>query len=91
VSYVHELVRSGTDFTIEERFKKPTPKYPMGSYLLLWNGKPQIATGSYERDYPGHPSLYWHGGAPFCVMETGEWDFGKTRELQLEKKGEEKP
>jgi hypothetical protein len=77
-------VESGPKFTIEERFMKETPEYPMGSYLLLWNGHPQIATGYFENEHPGHPSSYWHGGPPFVVMEIGEWDFTPSRVLDID-------
>jgi hypothetical protein len=62
-------VASGDDVTVEERYMKPTAEYPQGSYLRLIAGKPDIATGWYEKEYPGHPSMYWHGGPPFVMFE----------------------
>jgi hypothetical protein len=63
------------DIEIVERYMRPTAEYPQGSYLRLVDGKCEMATGFFEKEYPGHPSLYWHKGPPFIVMETAEWEW----------------
>lgn len=63
----------GRDIAIEERYMRPTAEFPRGSYLRLVDGKAEIATGAYEKEYPGHPSLYFHGGPPFVVYDIGDW------------------
>jgi hypothetical protein len=60
---------SPTRVEIRESYIRPTAKFPQGSYLRTIDGEPDIATGFYEALYPGHPSLYWHGGAPFVVID----------------------
>jgi hypothetical protein len=59
--------------TLEERYMRSTAEYPMGSYLRLVDGKPEVATGWYEHLYPGHPSFDFHKGPPFIVIDTSEW------------------
>lgn len=61
---------------IEERWLKPTPEYPQGSYLRVVDGKVEMAIGWYEQEYPGHPSPYWHRGPPFFVFESIEVPWG---------------
>jgi hypothetical protein len=64
------------DCVVEERFMKATDEYPMGSYLLTVGGEVQVATGWYEKEFPGHPSLYWHGGPPFVMFNCGSGEMG---------------
>lgn len=61
---------------IKEWVRKPTDEYPMGSYLRTIGGKVDVATGFYEKMYPGHPSLYFHGGPPFVLFECGSGEMG---------------
>ncbi len=67
---------SEPEIKVEERFMKPTAEYPMGSYLRMVGGNVDIATGFYEKQFPGHPSLYWHGGPPFVVFDCGSREMG---------------
>ena len=61
---------------IEERFMKASDEYPMGSYLRMVNGNVEIATGFYEKKFPGHPSPYFHGGPPFVIFNCGSYEMG---------------
>ena len=42
-----------------------------------------MATGWYEKEYPGHPSLYFHGGPPFVMFETADWEREKKHEVEF--------
>lgn len=53
---------------IRETYERPTAEHPMGSYLRTVGGAVEVATGRYALEYPGKPSLYWHGGPPFIVL-----------------------
>lgn len=61
------------DIQVEERYMRPTPDYPQGSYLRKVDNRVEIATGFYAIKFPDKPSLYWHGGPPFFVIDTGDW------------------
>jgi hypothetical protein len=61
---------------VEERFMKPTVEYPMGSYLRTIDGNVETATGYYEREFPGHPSPYFHRGPPFVMFDCGSREMG---------------
>lgn len=69
----------GKDICVEERYMKPTAEYPRGSYLRLIDGKPDMATGWYEKEYPGHPSLYFHKGPPFVMIDIADWEWGEEK------------
>ena len=69
------------DIAIEERYVKPTVEFPHGSYLRIVAGKVEIATGWYEKEYPGHPSFYFHGGAPFVVLDHIDVPWGTPIEF----------
>ena len=58
------------DFQIEELYVRPTAEYPQGSWLYKIGDRVEAATGFYEKEYPGHPSPYFHGGAPFVILDT---------------------
>ena len=64
------------DVGVEERYMKPTAEYPQGSYLKIVGGQVQMATGWYEKEYPCHPSLYWHKGPPFVLYEHIDVSWG---------------
>ena len=81
---VTELTWRGVTFNVQESYIKSSPEYPMGSYLRKVAGEVQIATGWFEKEFPGLPSPYFHGGPPFMVIDTGDWawdkeDDGKTK------------
>lgn len=61
---------------IEEWFRKATDEYPMGSYLRTVDGEVDVATGWYEKEHPGHPSLLPHGGPPFVMFDCGTGEMG---------------
>lgn len=67
---------SEPEVEIKEWVRKPTDEYPMGSYLRTIGGKVDVATGFYEKDYPGHPSLDFHGGPPFVLFDCGSSEMG---------------
>jgi hypothetical protein len=60
----------GVRYCIQESYVKPSTEYPMGSYLYKIEGEVRIATGIYEKEFPGHPSPYFHGGPPFVVFDS---------------------
>ena len=60
------------DVAVEERYIRPTAGYPQGSYLRIVGGNIEIATGRYEKQFPGHPSPYFHGGPTFVLYEHFE-------------------
>ncbi len=60
---------NGKDIQVEDRYIKPTPEFPDGSYLHTVDGKVKVATGYYAKIYPGKPSPYWHGRAPIFVVD----------------------
>jgi hypothetical protein len=74
------------DVCIEERYMRPTAGYPQGSWLYKIGDRVEAATGFYEKEYPGHPSLYFHGGPPF-FMFTGTrdlpWDFSAKEDRPM--------
>jgi hypothetical protein len=72
---------------IEERYMRPTAEYPQGSYLRKVAGNVEMATGWYEKEHPGHPSLYFHKGPPF-VMLTEKADWPKEFRKPSDNKGE---
>ena len=72
---------SGT-ITVEDRCMKHTPEYPDGSWLHLVDGKVEIATGYFSKEYPDKPSPYFHSGPPFVFMETAEWPWDFTKEKE---------
>lgn len=61
------------DIAIEERFIAPSQEWPDGSYLCTVDGKVEIATGVYAIDHPDKPSPYFHGRAPFVVLNCDNW------------------
>lgn len=63
-----------------ETYMGPTAEYPDGSYLRTVAGKVEVATGYYATVYPDKPSLYWHGKAPFVVMNTADWPWKKEKQ-----------
>lgn len=63
----------GKDIHIEERWMKPTPDHPEGSWLRKVAGEVEVATGYYATLYPDKPSLYWHGKAPFVMLDMADW------------------
>jgi hypothetical protein len=74
------LLTSGTrgsqtyrEILVEDRYIKPSIEYPDGSWLHLVNGEVKVATGYFAKEYPSKPSPYWHGGAPFVVIDTSDW------------------
>ena len=69
----------GKDICVEERYMKPTPEYPDGSWLHKIDGQVQVATGYYATLYPDKPSLYWHGKPPFVMIDTADWEWEKMR------------
>lgn len=71
IDYIGADMGNGSDMSVEERYMRPTPEFPTGSYLRMVGGRVEIATGFYEKEYPGHPSPYWHGGPPFVMID---WD-----------------
>lgn len=75
-------VGRGRDISIEERYMRPTPEFPQGSYLRLVDGRVEMAIGAYEKEYPGHPSFYWHGGPPFVVCEIGDWPWENSNQSE---------
>ena len=70
-------VARGKDISVEDRYMKPTPEYPDGSWLHTIDGNVEVATGYYATIYPDKPSLYWHGGPPFVMIDTSEWEWEK--------------
>jgi hypothetical protein len=61
------------DIYVEERYMFPTAEYPQGSWLYKVGDDVKVATGCYALEYPNKPSPYWHGGAPFVMIDTKEW------------------
>lgn len=61
---------------VSETYMRPTPEWPDGSYLRKVAGNVEVATGYYATLYPGKPSPYWHGGAPYFVLEHIETPWG---------------
>lgn len=62
------------DIQVEDRYMKPTPKYPDGSWLHTVDGKVMVVTGYYATIYPDKPSPYWHKGPPFVMIDTANWN-----------------
>lgn len=60
---------NGKDIQVEDRYIKPTPEFPDGSYLHTVDGKVKVATGYYATIYPDNPSPYWRGGPPYFVVD----------------------
>jgi hypothetical protein len=58
---------------VEDRYMKPTPDYPDGSWLHKVGDEVIVATGYYATLYTDKPSLYWHGGPPFVMIDTADW------------------
>jgi len=65
-------VGRGKDILVEDRYIKPTAEYPNGSWMHTVDGKVEVATGYYATIYPDKPSLYFHGGPPFVILEPFE-------------------
>ena len=70
-------VGDGEDLSVEDRYIRPSAEYPDGSWLHKYGGIVMIATGYYATIYPNKPSPYFHGGAPFFVIDTSEWPWEK--------------
>ena len=70
----------GKDIQVEERYMKPTPEYPDGGWLYKVDGQVQVATGYYATIYPDKPSPYFHGGAPFVMIDTTDWEWERKGE-----------
>lgn len=73
-SAVIDGIDEGTrDIGVEERYIRPSAEYPDGSYLRKVDGVVEVATGFYALEFPDKPSPYWHGKAPFVMLDTSEW------------------
>ena len=70
----------GKNICVEQRYMRPTAEYPQGSYLHKIGDNVIMATGWYEKEYPGHPSLYFHGGPPFVMINTADWECERNNE-----------
>lgn len=70
-------IGSGRDIGIEECYMRPTAEYPQGSWLYKVGDIVQVATGYFALEYPDKPSPYWHGSAPYFVVDIGEWPWQK--------------
>jgi hypothetical protein len=62
-------IGEGNDIAVEDRYIRPTPEYPDGSWLHTFDGEVKIATGYYAKEHPNKPSPYFHGGPPFVVLQ----------------------
>jgi hypothetical protein len=60
---------------VEDRYMRPTAEYPQGSWLHTVGGEVLAATGYFAKMYPDKPSLYWHNGPPFIVIDTADWEW----------------
>ena len=65
-----------SEFVIKDTYMKPTSEYPKRSWLHEVNGEVKIATGYYTTLYTDKPSPYFHGDAPFFILENFDvpWD-----------------
>jgi len=87
-SAVIDGIDEGTrDIGVEERYIRPNAEYPDGSYLRKVDGVVEVATGFYALEFPDKPSPYWHGKAPFVMLDTSEWPWehppaGKHRAIE---------
>lgn len=52
-----------------ESYERPSFKYPYGSYMRSVGENVEIATGRFALEHPNKPSPYWHGGAPFVMID----------------------
>lgn len=71
-------VARGKEICVEDRYMKPTPEYPQGSWLHTVAGNVEVATGYYATIYPDKPSPYFHGVPPFVFLENFDVPWKET-------------